>query len=258
MISLSVPQMPAFLNTPNSRRTAMTSINSKSTLAMGRLTFDIAMPDDFPMEPYNAIFDYCRPIMSTKPAVVSKWLEFCAAWKALSHRYRAMAHHDEAFSHAITWKNKDDRYVEERELCNFFFTGMSIFDTFAYGIHFIAAVERPSDFPVRDRYAITLGNTVNCFEKVFAKHEITRSFKRFLRDHNYHQWRKIKNVLSCRGASNREIHLSVSTVPTNHNNLWRVDNIVLDPETTSLRRSWLSKWLGNLLFATKQFAEDVF
>lgn len=221
-------------------------------------TIGISMPADFPARDHEAIHEHCKPKMTPNPPLATHWSEYSAAWNAIAYRFRAVADHDEEFKAAITRQEHSDRYRQERELFNFFVSGLSTIETFAYGLYFLASATRPIEFPINKPRSITLTATARQFANTFPTCAITSRLAAVEKDSAFEEWRDIRNILAHRCSPGRILHLSVGGPPTNPNanDIWRLNNISLNSDTTGLRRQWLSQTLGGLLADARVFVEQ--
>jgi len=210
-------------------------------------TVGITLPVDFPRLPYEAIHEYCQPKMKPNPPLPMNWEQYAAAWNAIAYRFLAVTDHDQAFASAITKHSNFDRYLQERELFNFFVAGLSTIETFLYGIYFLASIASPSDFPVSDPRSITLKTTSQKFTNTFPNEAITSRLEALTKNSDFVEWCDVRNILAHRCAPGRIIHRVLSPATNPPNDIWKLYNIPLSSDTTGLKRKWLSQTLTELL-----------
>ena len=204
------------------------------------------MSTEFP----EAIYESVRARMAQLKESFPQWGEFSAGWMAVLRRYEACRDHHRAFT-AIVPKN---RYIEERKLFEFFFTGQSAIESFCYSLFAISSKLRPQEFPMDsegDKKSITPRKTSKLFKQLFPDAQLTGLLTKLIDDAKYKEWKDIRDVLAHRSHEGRTIMLStVSFVP----DLW-INNIEIDKHTTETRFEWLSSMIANLVKATDDFTE---
>lgn len=94
----------------------------------------IEMPEDFSCENYDEIFKIVHGLIKPSEPLPNVWIEFSSGWNAISFRYKAMCHHDEQFRNTLGDRGHEGRYIQERELFNFFVNSLSVLETFCYSI----------------------------------------------------------------------------------------------------------------------------
>ncbi|MDP1992582.1 MAG: hypothetical protein Q8K00_16360 [Syntrophales bacterium] len=219
-------------------------------------TVGIAMPPDFPRVSYEAIHEHCKAKMTSNPPLASKRKEYSAAWHAVAYRYLALSEHDKAFAEAIARNSHFDRYIQERELFNFFIAGLSTLETLSYGLYFLASIACANDFPVNNPRSITLSSTTEHFLKTFPKKSITSRLDALRNDPNFREWCNVRNILAHRCAPGRIIYPFIGGPPTDPDDIWQLDSIPLNEDTTRLRRKWLSQMLTQLLDDARIFVKE--
>src|SRR5437763_13200806 len=113
------------------------------------ITVGLEMPQDFPTDPYNAVHDSINS-WPNRPDV--PWLEYALAWNAVAYRFQALADHCDTFTASVNRAggapSMSERYVQERELFNFFSNGLAAIESFFYGLYAIASMLDPAKFPM--------------------------------------------------------------------------------------------------------------
>jgi hypothetical protein len=232
---------------------AKRKLEAPKLLSPALTTIGISMPADFPYTSYESIHNYCRPKMTSLPPLADKWAEYMYAWNSIAYRFRAITEHDESFSEAITKNSHFDHYVQERELFNFFVAGLSTLETFSYGLYFLASIAHPNDFPVTNPRSINLKTTKQYFLNTFPSETVTSRLDALINDPKFDKWCSIRNVLAHRSAPGRIIEAGDGGAS---DDIWKLDKIPLNENTTGLRRKWLSQTLGQLLEDSKKFVEQ--
>jgi hypothetical protein len=204
----------------------------------------ICMPKDFPQKLYEEIHSHCQPRMTPEPPNGERWNEYMAAWNAVAYRFRAVADHDEAFVLALFPDTHENRYKQEKELFGFFVSGLSVLESFSYGLYFLASLVASQHFPIQKRQEITLKVTGQCFDRAFPKKPITLCLHSLLNEVTYLEWKRIRNTLAHRCAPGRNIPFGGSS---SQDDIWKLENIPLNRNITATRRRWLAVVLSNLL-----------
>jgi hypothetical protein len=150
-------------------------------------------------------------------------------------------------------------------LFGFFVTGLSVIESFFYGLHAIAAMTGSSDFPMEsdaEHRKVNPENTISRFETAFPAEPILGSFASIRKKDDdgkvvntppYEEWRDIRNVLAHRSAPGRII--TPTTEPGSQApDVWRLRDLAIDESLTVSRRQWLAGTLASLLAAAEQFA----
>lgn len=212
------------------------------------------MPSDFPRTPYEAIQNLCTAKRESSLGPLATWTEYSAAWNAVAYRFHAVTDHDEAFIEAVG-KGDPARYLQERELFSFFVAGLSAIEAFAYGLYHLAAVACPIKFPVKDSRSITLDLTQKKFATSFPAQTVTVELSKLVVDRTFTEWKICRNVLAHRSYPGRIMSGTTANQPPT-DDVWKLENVTINSETTSSRRKWLSQTLQDLLDSAKTFVEQ--
>ena len=236
-------------------------------------TTGILMPDDFDHSSYDAIWEHIRPKSHQYPDARS---QFVAAWNGISYRFRACAHHSNAFTKAIESEHDyENRYIQERELLNFFVNGLAVFESFYFAMFAVGAMLRSDKFPLqgeKDKKNVKPKMTVQKFRTNFPNDKMTKRMENLVgskKDTNpsskkFAEWSDIRNLLAHRQSPPRTHFLNANTgiqyqppILTGIE-LAGKESLKIDQNTTLSRRIWLSKRLKILLLETNKFVEDNF
>ena len=217
------------------------------------MTVEVKLPGDFPGAAYDAVHAYMQ---DRRPANEDLWDQYGGAWNAVAYRYLACAESDKAFTQSIKDSGSappaPHRYKQERDLFLFFVAGLSSLEACCYGIHAIAAFIIPEKFPMNtdsDRRAVTPERTNKRLQATFPDEQLTTTLKSVLTTCEIREWKEIRNVLIHRTHPGREI-----SVPSTSSR-WKV-GIDINVKTTSVRRSWLSDTLSQLLGDAAKFVRQ--
>ncbi|HLN32470.1 MAG TPA: hypothetical protein VK395_32380 [Gemmataceae bacterium] len=112
-------------------------------------TSGIMIADDFPVDLYHTIhFRVCLKRGNHSTATH----EYSGSWNSVAYRFRACAEHGNAFIKSVRRAGESprfaQRFVQERELFNFFVNGISSIETFYYSMFAIASMMSPPAFPL--------------------------------------------------------------------------------------------------------------
>ncbi len=224
-----------------------------------------SLPSDFPLDAYENVAAAGRRWLAgtgqgNKPPPVV--YEFAGAWNALAYRFLACWEHCESFTNSIQKSPNDHRdlYEQEKDLFGFFLNGLSVFESYYYGIYCLAAMLRPNEFPIEreeDRKKVSLSSSgTKTFENAFSNNEISPALKGLLKSGKYDEWNKIRNVLVHRAAPPRNHYLGAPKSGTS--DVWKESRLAelgpLDQKTTKTRRRWLADRLRELLDAADSFS----
>ena len=224
---------------------------------------NLKMPADFSVKSYES----CYARVEQKAEVISHssmWVsEFSPAWLAIAYRFRSCAECDRAFTASIkragSTPDEPERYFQERDLFNFFVSGLSALESFSYGLYFIGFALEPQVFTLaasdKTYKRIDLEKTVvpSFVKSSFGSERITSELKCLLSQAEYTQWSAIRNKLAHRITPVRTgVHSFIESVGPNysgstysHEVLW-LDGLTIDKHTTATWRVWLAKTLKSL------------
>lgn len=196
-------------------------------------------------------------------------LEVVFALQAVSERFCALAEHDEDFTRTLCDHGDSPpaphRYIQQRELFEFFVNGHAALDAFAYAACAIGAMENPAAFPLEtddDRRNANLRAARDRYRKAFPEARLAIALDELVASDQYRQWTIVRNVLTHRLTPGRVSWLSFrcadGTVitPKQPTTLSLLDDFVLDTNTTSSRRAWIATALTTLLGATFEFVSS--
>jgi hypothetical protein len=227
-------------------------------------TFGIELPDDFPKGPYEAI----HAQVNSGPRDANVDCHYRGAWNAVANRFLSCTEHDAAFNESVRRAGNApghlERYIQDNSLFGFFVTGLSVIESFFFGLHAIAAMTGSSNFPMQSDAQlrqVTPESTISRFETAFPADPILVSFEsirtksgegKSVNAPPYEEWREVRNVLAHRSAPGRIItptNVPGSQIP----DVWRLKDLAIDESLTASRRQWLTGTLADLLAATERF-----
>jgi len=106
-------------------------------------TIHLPMPDDFDLVAYERIASRIAPLHEVHP---DSWPEYAGGWSAIGFRFYACAEYDESFARSFRQHGGSppppERYGQERDLYGFFVSGLSVIETFGYGLFAVASMLR--------------------------------------------------------------------------------------------------------------------
>jgi hypothetical protein len=214
-------------------------------------TTGLAMPDDFPARPYEAIHKALQP---QRESVPDAWREFAFGWNALSYRFAAVADHDEVFTASIRndgfAPEPPARYRQEDALFNFFAAGLSTLETFAYGTRAIAWAMGNSGFALQteqQRRQVSPRRLRDQIRHDSKGKQLAAALDNVLSSAEFDEWSKVRNALAHRVAFPR----THTTDPAPTSVPW--GDLTLDDQTTARKRGWLAATLSDLLSEAEQF-----
>lgn len=222
---------------------------------------DELIPEDFPKSTYEAIM---TRVLSLREPNQETYKEFFGSWNALRYRYIALAEADDeyraAFDAGGDAPHQPSRYHQERDLFRFFVEGLSVIETFCYGLYSICSMLDPSKCSVatdEKKYKVKPHFVKESLQAHFSEDRITAVLTSCLESEELRGWKKVRNVLAHRGHPGRIISMSVGgsigsgtgSVEDPTPSHW-FSGVDITQETTSTRRRWLAEILKELLDAT--------
>jgi hypothetical protein len=109
-------------------------------------------PGDFPKEHYDAV---ARRIHANHARVTGSprgdeaMVHYGGAWNAVWYRFVSCARSDETFTNSFrTGSSPPERFIQEDALFGFFVNGLSVIESFFYGLYWIGSMVDTNSFPV--------------------------------------------------------------------------------------------------------------
>jgi len=228
------------------------------TIEADMAAFGMTMPPDFPRATYLKIELHCRPRIPPDGPLKPGWDQYAFAWNAIRYRFRAMADHDDLFRASIGAAGHELRYVQERELFEFFASGFSCLETCAYGLCFLGSIDNAATFDTRKPRDVTLTTFTSTLEKLHPTLPLTQRLIGLRTDPAFSDWKECRHVLTHRGAPGRIIEASVGGPPRPpDDDIWKLREIPLNDRTTLSRRQWLAATLDSVLRDAEPFVASV-
>jgi hypothetical protein len=185
--------------------------------------------------------------------------EFVAAWMALAYRLIDVADYDEDLLSALATHGAappvPERYQQERLLFAYFVSGLSALESFAYGVHALAALVDPTHFPFAtdsEKRAINPTALRGRLYARFPNEGITAELADLVDSPEFAEWTLIRNVLVHRTAIARHHHVHLGSGGGERTTRW--GDVELTEETTSTRRGWLVAVVRGLLEEAGRFS----
>lgn len=232
------------------------------------VTTGLIMPKDFATAPYTAVHSRAGPLIDAQPHA---WPLYAGAWNAVSYRFHACADHDEVFTASVERAGgsppSSERYVQERELFNFFVNGLATMESLCFGLFAIGFMLALPDFPIatpKDLQRITPESTAKAYASAFPGEKITDALGQLTGDQSFIKWKEVRNVLAHRSAPrrahSRTIAVSIPSgdapatvnTPSDPPPTW-LNGVLIDVNTTSARRAWLADVTHKILEAAATF-----
>lgn len=187
--------------------------------------------------------------------------EFSAAWNAVAYRYLACTEHHETFTSSLNRAGDSppfsERYVQERELFAFFYTGLSTVECFCYGLFIAGHILKPANFPFssdRQRRAVTPKHTLNCLTSAFAGDGLVDALRSIVQSADLEQWSDVRNVLTHRANPGRQFNDNAGEPSSSVGVTEWFGGLVIETLTTATLHDWLTQSLILLASATENFA----
>jgi hypothetical protein len=218
----------------------------------------LLMPPDFPFATYERAYER----VTLRVQAHASYIHFVGAWNALSFRYLTMIDEGAAFTASITAPNAQGdialRYPQERHLFGFFGSGFSIFEAFYYGMYAVGGALMPTVFPLataKDQQNVSPTSTSRAFQSAFSGDPLLTAFQLVFDDSAYKELKEVRNILTHRTAPGRTIYVGIGSdedLPA----VWKLNNIPLDAQLTSTRRTHIARLIGVLVDAAATFVES--
>lgn len=189
----------------------------------------LSMPLGFPEEPFR---NFGRLAGGFFPSSISdealsdplqRGVHFHQAWRAVEHRYRLCADCSDEFKAQIVgasalWRewsmDEEVNYAVERCIYVFFVSGLSVFESFGFGLYFLGHCLKPDEFPhVSKPRRISLAATSKAFKVAFPRAAITHHLEELLSSPEFTTIDGIRNILAHRLSGKRNIRSWGTTHP---------------------------------------------
>ncbi len=222
-------------------------------------TTGVMMPAGFDVRSYNAVHERVEPKRAAFPDACE---QFGGAWNAVGYRCKAADEHSRAFTNSIRRYGDSppplQRYEQERDIFNFFVTGLATIESFFYAMYAVGAILDAAAFPMGsgDLRGINPRSVVPRFVGRFPGDAFTVAVQAPLAAAEYGEWRDVRNILAHRTALGRtfSMHLSVGQPPVKGPTGWTGSpGFDFTDQATSSRLAWLSIALNSLLAAASDF-----
>ena len=250
-------------------------------------TVELEVPDDFPQKHYDAV--HAR--VTSSPRGDEAMFHYGGAWNAVRYRFVSCARSDETFTNSFRTAGPapapPERFIQEDALFGFFVNGLSVIESFFYGLYWIGSMVDTNSFPVltEDKPItppvvhrqgvkpkrlkpkiledINVNDIIDQY-KIFGTCPLTDAFGRIrYRDSSgnakptpeYRKWKRIRNILAHRAAYGR----AITTTFGGHQEeevVWRVLGEPLNDQFTTTKRQWLASTLAELMKGAEIFVDD--
>jgi len=213
-------------------------------------TTGLEMPEDFPREPYEAVYSLVAPFAEYQQIA---WEEFGGAWNAVSYRFMAVCQHGDLLQKlGRTDLTPIERYEEERCLFGFFISAYATFESAIYGTFAIGSLSNAQVFPIEteeDRKRISASQLLEKLTSFNAP--ISKRIGEILKSAPYKKLKQIRNVLNHRTAPGRIF------TPADAPPIWRLNKTILDRQMVGARRADFTPLLRTFLEATHDLAKTL-
>lgn len=224
----------------------------------------IDFPDDFPVQPYNAVHAKLNSAKRQPDQVFHQG----GGLKGLAYRFLTAAEADDRFTDIVgVEQNHLNRFHQEEALFSFFVNSLSAIESFFYGLYWIGTVAEPARFPVAvtdgDLRKIKIDKTMSefrtgphagIFSAAFAALQ-TRdpATGNWMNTDPYKELKDVRNILAHRASYGRIVQM-VAGSGSQLDDVWRVRNIPINNQVTRSRRIWLAATLTGLLRSAEAYA----
>ncbi len=218
---------------------------------------NLSLPSDFPTELYDEV---ANGIVRANTMGSENLMEFIGAWRAVAYSFISCSEYSVEFIQLMEFSGSnpsyEDQYLQEKHLFNFFIVGLSVVESLCYALFAIGAHcdlrAFPFDTPTKKR-KVTPESTENNYATKFASENVSALLTGLINSPEYKDWKDIRNLLIHRISPGRLV--SLSTIGKITPDIWS-NGIVLDKNTTPIRRGWLANQLTLLIFSTNEFTKN--
>jgi hypothetical protein len=242
---------------------------------------DITMPATFPEVDFRA---FGLAATAFFPGVISdealfdpqeKRRHFDWSWQAVRYRYRSCAECNDEFKALLAgaserwkagWGDEELTYRLERCIYQFFTSGLSVFDSFAFCLYFYGNALEPSRFPeAANPRAVTRNATAKAFTAAFPQAAITSLLAGLSRDSRFNTIDIVRNLIGHRISGRRSVRASSTMAADGTQTHWREETwhlpgaagvLVFDGELLQRHLDDITSLLLPLTSAARQFAES--
>ena len=216
------------------------------------------MPSEFPIEHYETIHKRIKKFVYKCP---KSWKQYSGAWNAVAYRFKACAKHNIIFTDSViragNTPKASERYIQEKELFNFFVTGLSVIESLLYGLYSIVSIVKPDCFPITKQGHLRGINPKKTSENLncaFPEEEISKKIKMLVESKDFIEWSDIRNILAHRASPGREIHVGGEL---NSKAFW-IQGIQINENATASKFKWLTCTILNIMEEIDDFTFKMF
>lgn len=209
------------------------------------------LPKDFNSKDYDNINDLVHKIEKPHQPLNEKWRQYSSGWRAISYRFKSTVYHDEMFRKVINDNAFEGKYLQERELFNFFVNGFSTIETFTYTLYYIGSFLKPNIFSNKPR-DVTPDVTKNKYVKAYPDCDLTQYLDKLVTSLEFKEWKTIRNSLAHRIVPSRIVHISTRKT-LRQPDIWKLKELNINEDLTLGRRKWLAQMLNNGFKETVKF-----
>ena len=172
--------------------------------------------------------------------------EIGAALNGVAYRFRAATENCAELLSLITLHSDSPpfpfRYLQERELFEFFLNGQSCIECFAYCMYFVGQRRSPSDFPIstiNEAHKITFRSTAKSWVDKWNSEPLSITMSTVEKSTAWTSWSKVRNHLAHRSSPGREFTPNTATV--------REINVPVSAIEMLQRQEWLTESIQALV-----------
>jgi hypothetical protein len=205
-----------------------------------------------------------------------KRAHFTWSWEAVRYRYRGCFECNEQFEALLKdpasdwWKGggRDEELTYKLDRCiyQFFTSGLSVFDSFAFCLHFYGNALKPDAFPeVANPRNITRSSTGKAFNAAFSEAAVTRLLVGLSKDPRFSAIEVVRNLLGHRTIGRRSIRpLSTTggngTCTSGYEQTWHLpgttEKLEFDEDFLQRYLNDINALLTSLSSSAREFAES--
>jgi len=219
------------------------------------------IPIDFPKITYEKLkelvdaYDLKQRANPQQPTIL--YGDFALSYNSIRYRFRSVADADAAYQAAFRMPDvsgdQEKRYLEERELFNFFATFVSTVEVLCYCAFAIGSMANTTAFPLateKNRRNVNPKKTKDNFATYYLADQTTVELDDMLS--TYADADKMRNLLSHRGSPPRH-HFRYVGGPGRNRTEWGPAPFEIDANTTARLRPLLFRYTRSMREALCQF-----
>lgn len=198
----------------------------------------------------------------------NQWISCGVAWDAMFWRFRSMVESGNYSIESIvksTAPNFEERYLQERNIFEFFSNALSTIEIAFYSLYCMASMKN-SNFKFESEKTLRNINprcVIDLFKSNFNSNSLTKLLEEICEDQNYLKIKEFRDFFSHRGTMNRNHYIKVSmplvtkiaSNPKQIGEKWMLDIELNEPFIKS-KCDWTVKIINLLISEIEEFTKS--